>query len=198
MLLPRAQIFFVPPLLARQMIENFLSAELTVLQSCLSTVLFLRGNGRKRKRKRKRESSRFQESSAKVSLLLFDRIKFERVVRKRGGIAMVLLLFVEENAERMERKWGSVEFERGVRRRVTSFWVKKWRNFESPVPDRFLAVKLMNFFYIFFSILSARKEKVADVAVDHLSIYTRLSRPPPSLHLRFASSASLYARRILA
>lgn len=34
-----------------------------------------------------------------------DRIKFERVVRKRGGIAMVLrLLFVEENAERMERK----------------------------------------------------------------------------------------------
>lgn len=92
---------------------------------------------------------------------------------------MVLLLFVEENAERMKRKWGSVEFERGVRRRVTSFWVKKWRNFESPVPDRFLAVKLMNFFYIFFSMLSARKEKVADVAVDHLSIYTRLSRPPP-------------------
>ena len=57
--------------------------------------------------------------------------------------------------------------------------MKKWRNFESPVPDRFLAVKLMNFFYIFFSMLSARKEKVADVAVDHLSIYTRLSRPPP-------------------
>ena len=75
MLLPRARIFFVPPLFARQMIENFLSAELTVLQSCLSTVLFLRGNGRKRKRKRKRESSRFQESSAKVSLLLFSSIE---------------------------------------------------------------------------------------------------------------------------
>lgn len=107
---------------------------------------------------------------------------------------MVLLLFVEENAERMERKWGSVEFERGVRRRVTSFWVKKWRNFESPVPDRFLAVKLMNFFYIFFSMLSARKEKVADVAVDHLSIYTRLSRPPP-LPFTFVSHPPLRSTR---
>lgn len=104
---------------------------------------------------------------------------------------MVLLLFVEENAERMERKWGSVEFERGVRRRVTSFWVKKWRNFESPVPDRFLAVKLMNFFYVFFfNAFRSERKGGRCCGRPFIDLYSALSPPPfpsPSFRiLRFA------------
>lgn len=71
--------------------------------------------------------------------------------------------------------------ERGVRRRVTSFWGK---NFESQVPDRFLAAKFVaidefflgNIFFLSFPPLNPWKEKVAGVAAGHLSIYTRLSR----------------------
>lgn len=107
---------------------------------------------------------------------------------------MVLLLFVEENAERMERKWGSVEFERGVRRRVTSFWVKKWRNFESPVPDRFLAVKLMNFFYVFFfNAFRSERKGGRCCGRPFIDLYSTLS--PPPLPFTFVSHPPLRSTR---